>query len=77
MAETNEKIKSEVKELRTRLGMSQSQFASYFHLNISTLQMWEQGVNHTPPMTVYLLNRVVELETKLGILGEGVVTKSN
>lgn len=51
-----------VKQIRTKLGMSQSQFAEYFHINISTLQMWEQGINNTPPTTLYLLMRVLELE---------------
>jgi putative transcriptional regulator len=30
-------------ESRKRMGMSQSQFAAAFHLNLRTLQDWEQG----------------------------------
>ena len=30
-------------EQRKRLGMSQTQFAAAFHLNLRTLQDWEQG----------------------------------
>lgn len=30
-------------EFRKRMGMSQSQFAAAFHLNLRTLQDWEQG----------------------------------
>lgn len=30
-------------EFRRRMGMSQAQFAATFHLNLRTLQDWEQG----------------------------------
>ena len=30
-------------EARKRMGMSQAQFAAVFHLNLRTLQDWEQG----------------------------------
>jgi len=30
-------------EFRKRMGMSQAQFATTFHLNLRTLQDWEQG----------------------------------
>jgi putative transcriptional regulator len=30
-------------EFRKRMGMSQAQFAATFHLNLRTLQDWEQG----------------------------------
>ena len=52
----------ELKRIRAQLGMSQSQFASYFNINISTLQMWEQGINRTSPTVLYLVKRILELE---------------
>jgi putative transcriptional regulator len=33
----------EIRATRERLGMSQSQFAEAFHLNLRTLQAWEIG----------------------------------
>jgi putative transcriptional regulator len=34
---------SEIKRVRDELGVSQSEFARAFHLNIRTLQKWEIG----------------------------------
>ena len=34
----------EVKEIRKKLNMSQSQFAKFFHIPISTIHKWEQGI---------------------------------
>lgn len=33
----------DVKKIRASLGMSQSEFASYFGFSVRTLQEWEQG----------------------------------
>ena len=52
----------EVKQIRTYMGLSQSKFANYFHINISTLQMWEQGINKTPESTLFMIKRILELE---------------
>jgi putative transcriptional regulator len=34
---------SDVKELRTRLGLSQAKFAAKFDLSLSSVRAWEQG----------------------------------
>ncbi len=52
----------ELREIRKHLNMSQSQFAKYFHINIATLQMWEQGINRESPAVLWLVKRVIELE---------------
>lgn len=51
----------EVKKIRAKLGMSQSEFASAFGISVSTLRHWERGdrVPHGPALV--LLN-VVERE---------------
>lgn len=36
----------DVKALRTRLKMSQSEFAQAFRIPVGTLQNWEQGLRH-------------------------------
>ena len=53
---------TEIKNIRTQLGMSQSKFCEYFHINIFTLQMWEQQINNTSPTVLYLVKRILELE---------------
>lgn len=55
-----------IKEIRHKTGLSQSQFARKFHLNVRTLQTWEQGVRKTPPYVIWLINRVTELEEPSG-----------
>ena len=55
----------EIKEIRQKLGLSQSQFAKKFHLNVYTLQGWEQGRKHTPGYLIYLINKVIELEGQM------------
>ena len=52
-------------ELRQKTGLSQSQFAKRFHLNVRTVQQWEQGVRKTPDYVIWLIARVIELEEML------------
>lgn len=49
-------------ELRTRLNLSQSQFANRFHLNVRTVQTWEQGTRKTPSYVLWMIERIIELE---------------
>ncbi len=51
-----------IKELRTQTGLSQSQFAKKFHLNVRTLQTWEQNTRPTPEYVIFLINSVLEYE---------------
>ena len=52
-------------ELRQKTGLSQSQFAERFHLNVRTVQTWEQGTRKTPDYVIWLIARVIELEETL------------
>jgi len=52
-------------ELRQKTGLSQSQFAKRFHLNVRTVQTWEQGTRKTPDYVIWLIARVIELEEML------------
>jgi putative transcriptional regulator len=52
-------------ELRQKTGLSQSQFAKRFHLNVRTVQTWEQGTRKTPDYVIWLIARVIELEEQL------------
>ena len=52
-------------ELRQKTGLSQGQFAKRFHLNVRTVQTWEQGTRKTPDYVIWLIARVIELEEML------------
>ena len=52
-------------ELRQKTRLSQSQFAKRFHLNVRTVQTWEQGTRKTPDYVIWLIARVIELEEML------------
>lgn len=54
-----------IKKLREDLGMSQSQFAENFGINIDTLQNWEQGRSRTPEYVFNLLFKIFDLEARL------------
>ena len=49
----------DVKAIRERLGLTQAQFATTFHLSLTTVQAWEQGQNLPDPVARTLL-RVIE-----------------
>ena len=49
-------------ELRQQTGLSQSQFAKKFHIQLKTLQSWEQGWRNTPACILYMIQRILELE---------------
>lgn len=50
-------------ELRKQTGLSQSQFAKEFHIQLKTLQSWEQGWRNTPECILYMIQRILELES--------------
>ena len=51
-------------ELRKQTGLSQSQFAKKFHIQLKTLQSWEQGWRNTPECILYMVQRILELESE-------------
>ena len=57
-----EKQLLEIQQIRKHVKLSQTQFAAKYHINISTLQMWEQGINRTSETVLYLIKRILELE---------------
>jgi DNA-binding transcriptional regulator YiaG len=54
-----------IKELRTRTGMSQSQFADFFHIPKQTLQNWEQGRRECPEYLLKLIEYKLKKEGKV------------
>ena len=59
-------------ELRQKTGLSQSQFAKRFHLNVRTVQTWEQGTRKTPDYIIWLITRVIELKEKINVKRDGI-----
>ena len=51
-------------ELRKQTGLSHSQFAKEFHIQLKTLQSWEQGWRNTPECILYMIQRILELESE-------------
>lgn len=49
-----------IKKLRQISGLSQSEFAKKYHINIFTLQQWERERNKIPDHMLYALNRVIK-----------------
>ncbi len=53
-----------VKDLRTKMGMNQPEFANYFKVNLRTLQGWEQGKRMQEGM-LSMMQRIIALEKEL------------
>ena len=43
-------------------GLSQSEFAKKFHIQLKTLQSWEQGYRNTPEHILFMIQKILELE---------------
>ena len=52
----------EIKELRVQTGMSQSQFATYFNIPLSSLKKWEQCQRQCPIYLVLLMEYKLKKE---------------
>ena len=50
-----------IKVLRSKTGMTQRQFASYFGVSLRSLQGWEAG-KKPPQGMVAMMARIIELE---------------
>ncbi len=62
-------IHIDVKELRRRIGMSQTRFASSFGIKLGTLRHWEQGDRYPRGAALVLLNLLSkDSKTVLNIL---------
>ncbi len=53
----------DVKNIRTKIGMTQNEFASAFGISVSTLRHWERG-DRTPQGPALVLLNVVAKEPK-------------
>lgn len=54
----------DIKQIRNKLGLSQSQFAKKFDIPLGTLAHWEQGVRTPPQYVVSMIQQIIKLENK-------------
>ena len=54
-----------IKELRDKTGMTQRQFAERFRIPLGTYRDWEQGRAKTPAPVLFMIERILELESKV------------
>ncbi len=59
-----------IKELRKQTGLSQSQFAKKFHLNVRTLQTWEQNTRPTPEYVIFLIKSIINNKEDVAMTGK-------
>lgn len=52
----------EIRKMRASTGLSQSKYAAYFDIPVSTLQDWEQGRRKPPVYVVSMMKKILELE---------------
>lgn len=52
----------ELKNLRKKYGLTQSEFSEKFGIPISTLRKWEQGVQKPSTTSISFLNKIAEAE---------------
>jgi len=62
-------------ELRKKTGLSQRKFAEKFHIGLRALQSWEQGWRDIPESTLYMIQRIIELEDISDTMQEKSLTK--
>jgi len=53
-------MREDIKELRYRTGLSQSEFARHYCIPVSTLRKWEQGESSPPEYVLMLLARQIQ-----------------
>lgn len=66
MAKTKDKsTPNRVKQIRQSTGLSQRKFSEKFHIPAINVSFWEQGVNNPTDYTLYMIERILELEAQL------------
>lgn len=61
----------EIKDLRSDAGMSQKEFADYFHIPVDSIQNWETQRRKPPKYVPYLIKRILEYRKRIGELQNG------
>ena len=61
-----------IKEYRNKSGLSQTQFADYFNIPVSTLRKWEQGESRPAP---YIIKMIAMLLPSAKDIMKKIITK--
>ncbi len=54
-----------VKDLRLQTGMTQAKFAAHFHMPVTSISAWEQGVRKPPEYVILMMERILRLEGRI------------
>ena len=63
-------LNARIHDLRVSQNMSQSQFASYFDIPVSTLQDWEHGRRIPPKYVPKMMQRIIYLEQQIDLVNQ-------
>ena len=61
----------DVKEIRQSLGLSQAKFGIKFHIPPANVSLRETGTHNPPDYVVYMMQKIIQLESELNELKEG------
>ena len=53
---------NQIKRFRDAMGLSQSKFASHFHIPVANVQKWEQGLSNPPEYVEYMIEKLIDYE---------------
>lgn len=62
----------DIKTIRNRTGLSQTQFAKKYAISAQAVRSWEQGVRNPQPSTLLMLNEIDQLESSINLMTENV-----
>ena len=68
----NQRVAKAIAEIRSKLGLSQNQFAVKFGINVSTLRAWEQGINEPDLASLATLLRIAGRQSVLILRAMGL-----
>lgn len=58
-------IKDRMKQMRASTGLSQQKFGMLFKISAINIANWEQGVTKPPEYVVYMMERLLELDSNI------------
>lgn len=67
----------EIKEIRSRTGLSQSKFGLMFGIPVSNIQNWEQHATTPPSYIPDMLNRILDLTDEVERLKQQLDAQQN
>ncbi len=66
-----------LKEVRFKVGMTQKEFAEYFHIPLRTYEQWERGLREMPEYTLRLLLYKIQSEKLAENITEDMANEVN